>query len=45
MRLVTTTDVKAIYWQVAQATSLENIKIFLSDKAGSTQIGVCKFYT
>jgi len=45
MRLVNLENAKAIHWQVAQATSLENIKIFLTDKASSTQVGVCKFYS
>lgn len=35
-------EVAGIHWQVAQATSLQNIFFFQSTDAAKTQMGVCK---
>lgn len=36
----TTSGVKGIHWQVAQATSIENVVIYMNTPAGSSQIGI-----
>ncbi|KIM94816.1 glycoside hydrolase family 55 protein, partial [Oidiodendron maius Zn] len=36
----TTSGVIGIHWQVAQATSLQNIAILMTDKSTSTQVGI-----
>ncbi|KAE9376033.1 glycoside hydrolase family 55 protein [Stipitochalara longipes BDJ] len=36
----TTSGVKGIHWQVAQATSIENVVIYMDTPSGSSQIGI-----
>jgi hypothetical protein len=36
-------NVAGIHWQVAQATSIQNVKIFMSDPSTSSQVGICSY--
>lgn len=38
-------NIKGIHWQVGQATSIENVGIYMTDKSSSTQVGICKLRT
>lgn len=35
-------DIAGIHWQVAQATSLQEIIFYSSDAAGTSHMGICK---
>lgn len=35
-------QVAGIHWQVAQATSISNVNIIMTEKGTSTQVGICK---
>jgi len=39
---VTAKNASCFHWQVAQATSIENVQCFMSSAAGTTQRGICE---
>jgi hypothetical protein len=34
-------DIAGVHWQVAQATSIQNVWIYMSDSATKNHIGIC----
>ncbi|MAD86869.1 MAG: hypothetical protein CL912_28270 [Deltaproteobacteria bacterium] len=35
-------DIAGIHWQVAQATSIQDVSFFGSNTAGKSHMGICK---
>ena len=42
VQLAKLSGIMGIHWQVAQATSIDNVNIIMTDKSNSTQIGICR---
>lgn len=38
------TDVAALHWQVAQATSIENVHFYMSSDADKGHVGICTYH-
>jgi hypothetical protein len=44
LRSANMVDIAGIHWQVARATSLQQIFFFQSNAAGKSHMGICKYF-